>query len=203
VSGDRPTHPAEVAEQVLRAARGPCVAIVEEAHGADVRFANNTVTTDGVRADRRVTVILAEPAGAQGQPGRAGVARRSGDVDVEDLLAEAHAAIGPADDAAPLVEGRVESDFGEDAAVTGLDRLSPIVRSLAGAFSRAEGTGTVLSGFAELGVTTTYLASSTGLRHRYVQPTGALQLVGRKEGASAWAGVGSADFLDVELESLE
>ncbi len=203
MSGDHLAHPAEVAEQVLRAAHRPCIAVVEEAHEADVRFANNTVTTDGVRADRRVTAILAEQPAAPGEPGRAGIARRSGRVDVDALLAEAGAAIGQADDAAALVEGDADTYFGEDAAVTGLDRLSSVVRSLAGAFSRADGSGTMLSGFAEHGVTTTYLASSTGLRRRYVQPTGALQLVGRKDGASAWAGVGSADFLDVELEALE
>ncbi|MGH8989026.1 MAG: metallopeptidase TldD-related protein, partial [Acidimicrobiales bacterium] len=201
------THPAAVAERVIRAARRPCVAIVEQTHEADVRFANNTVTTDGVRVDQRVTTILAEVGDSLARPGRAGIARRSGEVDVDGIVAEAEAAIGPADDAYPLVERSASDagaeDFDEEAAVTGLDRLSPVVRSLAAAFSRAHSSGTVLSGFAEHRVTTTYLATSTGLRRRYAQPAGAVQLVGRKDGASAWAGVGSADFLDVELETLE
>lgn len=196
-------HPGDLAEQVLRAARRPCVVIVDDSHEADVRFANNTVTTDGVRADRRVTAILVEPSEAPGQPGRAGVARRSGDVDVEALLAGADAAMGSADDAAPLIEGDQDPTFGEDAAVTGLDHLGPVVGDLTGAFARAKQTGAVLAGFAEHRVTTTYLASSTGLRRRSTQPTGALQLVGRKDGASAWAGAGAADFLDVELAPLE
>ncbi|HVC14443.1 MAG TPA: metallopeptidase TldD-related protein [Acidimicrobiales bacterium] len=196
-------HPADVSEQVLAAADRPCIAIVEDTHEVDVRFANNTVTTDGVRTDRRVTAILAEPAGSPAQPGRAGVARRSGKIDVEALVGEAAAAIGPADDAAPLVEGGADRAFGDDAAVTGLERLASIVSGLAGAFARAEASRTVLSGFAEHRVTTTYLATSTGLRRRHVQPTGALQVVGRRDGASAWAGVGTPDFLDVELDSLE
>jgi predicted Zn-dependent protease len=197
------SHPAEVAEAVLRAARRPCVVIVEDGREADVRFANNTVTTDGIRADRRVTAILAEDAETPGQPGRAGMARGSGEVDVDALLAEAEAAVAPADDAAPLIASGVDTDFGEEPAVTGLDRLASVVNGLAAAFARADAAGTVLSGFAEHGVTTTYLASSTGLRRRYVQPTGSLQLVGRRDGSSAWAGVGSADFLDVDLDSLE
>ncbi len=196
-------HPSEVAERVLRAARRPCIAIVEDTHEADVRFANNTVTTDGVRLDRRVTAILTEPAEDPGRPGRAGVARRSGEVDVDALVAEAGAAMVPADDAAALVEGGEDGDFGAAPAVTGLDRLSSVVGDLASAFARAEASGTVLSGFAEHRVTTTYLASSTGLRRRHVQPTGAVQLVGRSDRASAWAGVGSADFGDVELRLLE
>ncbi len=200
---NRATPPREVAEQVLAAAHRPCVVIVEETHEADVRFANNTVTTDGVRADRRVTAILVEPAEAPGSPGRSGVARRSGEVDATALVAEADAALGPADDAAELVEGDASADFGTEPAVTGLEQLSPVVRSLAAALSRARGSGTVLSGYVEHGVTTTYLASSTGLRRRCVQPTGVVQLVGRRDGASAWAGVGSADFGDVELETME
>ena len=194
---------AEVAERVVRAARGPCIAIVEERHEAEVRFANNTVTTDGIRVDRRVTVIVVEPPETPGGPGTAGVARRSGEVDVEELVAEARGSTSAVDDAAPLVEGGEDPDFGEEAAVTGLERLTPVVRSLVGAFARAEATGAVLSGFAEHRVTTTYLASSSGLRRRHAQPTGALQLVGRDDGASAWAGAGTADFGDVELEPLE
>ncbi|MDA8312680.1 MAG: metallopeptidase TldD-related protein [Actinomycetota bacterium] len=196
-------HPAQVAERVVRAAGRPCVAIVEETREADVRFANNTVTTDGVRTDRRVTAILVEPSDSPGGQGSAGTARRSGDVDVDALVREAAAAIGPADDAAPLFEGGEDPGFGEDAGVTGLDRLAPVVRDLASAFTRAQRSGTVLSGFAEHGVTTTYLATSTGLRRRHVQPTGSIQLVGRRDDASAWAGASTADFCDVELASLE
>ncbi|MDA8311755.1 MAG: metallopeptidase TldD-related protein [Actinomycetota bacterium] len=203
MSAQRPSHPAQVAEGVLRAARRPCVAIVEETHEAEVRFANNTATTDGVRADRRVTAIVAEPPESPGRPGRAGVARRSGEVDAGSLVAEAEAAIGPAEDAAPLVEGDVAPDFGADAPTTGLERLSSILGRLADAFAHAQRSRTVLSGYAEHRVTTTYLASSSGLRRRHVQVTGALQLVGRKDAASAWAGVGTADLADVELESLE
>ncbi|HEY1734281.1 MAG TPA: hypothetical protein VGG23_07530, partial [Acidimicrobiales bacterium] len=51
----------DVVEQVLAAAAaagsGDCVVLVEEAHEAEVRFANNTTTTNGVRLDRRVTAV--------------------------------------------------------------------------------------------------------------------------------------------------
>ena len=188
---------------MVRTARAPCIAIVEDRHDADVRFANGTVTTDGVRVDRRVTAIVAQPPDEPGQPGAAGVARRSGEVGVEALVAEAAASMRALDDAAPLVEGGEDPGFGQDAATTGLDRLAPLVGGLAAAFARAEATRIVFSGFAQHSVTTTYLASSTGLRRRHVQPGGSLQLVGRRDGASSWAGAGSADFGDAEVESLE
>jgi predicted Zn-dependent protease len=197
------TSPAEVADRLVRAGRGPCIAVVEERHEAEVRFANNTLTTDGVRVDRRVTAIAVEPPEVPGGPGTAGVASRSGEVDIEELIAEATDAKSAVDDAAPLVEGAEDPDFGEDAVATGLERLAPVVRGLVAAFARAEATGAVLSGFAQHRVTTTYLASSSGLRRRHVQPTGVLELVGHHDGASSWAGAGTADFLDVELDSLE
>ncbi len=47
-----------VVEQVLQASRSDgCVVIVEEVSQAELRFANNTVTTNGTRRDRGVTVI--------------------------------------------------------------------------------------------------------------------------------------------------
>ena len=47
-----------VVEQVLEAsASDGCVVIVEEASEAELRFANNTVTTNGTRRDRDVTVV--------------------------------------------------------------------------------------------------------------------------------------------------
>ena len=70
-----------------RAGSDDCVVIVEETSEAEVRFANNTTTTNGLRRDRRVTVIgLARPSDG----GVAvGVARRGGDVDVAELVAAA------------------------------------------------------------------------------------------------------------------
>ena len=49
---------AGVVEQVLEAA-GPdgCIVLVEDRSEAELRFANNTVTTNGTRRDRTVTVI--------------------------------------------------------------------------------------------------------------------------------------------------
>ena len=42
-----------VVEQVLEASRSDgCVVIVEEVSEAELRFANNTVTTNGTRRDR-------------------------------------------------------------------------------------------------------------------------------------------------------
>ena len=82
--------------------------IVEELSEAEVRFANNTTTTNGVRRDRRVAVVSFRAVGGDGSAGFArlavGVASGSGDVDVTELVraSEAEAAgAAPADDALP------------------------------------------------------------------------------------------------------
>lgn len=199
-----PAH--EVVEAGLAAAGGGgCVVLVHESHGAEVRFANNTTTTNGVRLDRRVTVVrFVEVDGGVA----AGVASQAGDPDLASLVEAATSSArgtGPAPDAQPLVDGPVDPGFGDEAPGTDLGTLRGVLAGLAGGFRRAEAAGRVLSGFAEHQVTTTSLGSSTGLRRRHVQRTGALHLVGRSlDGTrSSWAGAGTADFTDVDVEVLE
>jgi predicted Zn-dependent protease len=196
----------EVVEQALELAGGQCVVLVEESSAAEVRFANNTTTTNGVRRKRRVTVARLVDSGS-GMA--AGMASRGGVFDVAELVASATAdALGspPADDAMPLVAAGVSpSAFELEPGETDLDVLSGVLAGLVGAFRRAEATATVLAGFAEHTVETIYLGSSTGLRLRYRQPTGAMQLVGRSADGSnsAWVGRGTPDFGDVAIEAME
>ncbi|MDR3650234.1 MAG: hypothetical protein P4L20_14155, partial [Acidimicrobiales bacterium] len=68
--------PQEVVERALAASRADgCAVIVEEVSQAEVRFANNTTTTNGVRRNRRVAVVsfrvLAGPDADEGGPGPA------------------------------------------------------------------------------------------------------------------------------------
>ncbi len=206
-SGGRLPAAAEVVERGLAAAApgSGCVVLVSDKSEAEVRFANNTTTTNGVRRDRRVTVVSFR----EGSAGTAAaVVSRSGVVDVGELVraAEADAAdADDADDAFPLVGGGADPDFAADPELTGLGILGGVVGGLGDAFGRARSAGRVLAGFAEHSVVTTSLGISTGVRRRHVQPTGRMQLVARTgDGTgSAWAGVGSPDFADVDLGSLE
>jgi predicted Zn-dependent protease len=200
----------DVIDQALDAARGECVVIVEDTSEAEVRFANNTTTTNGLRRDRRVTVItFHETDGGVA----AGVARRGGDVEVDELVAASarDAAGSPAaEDAVPLV-GPESSDapgaapFDRGPEETDLSVLRDVLGGLGGAFARAEAEGRVLAGFAQHTIETVYLGSSTGVRRRHAQPTGSLHLVGRgADGVnSAWVGAGTADFSDVTIGEME
>jgi len=208
--GDRLPAASEVIEQALSLARGDdCVVIVGDGSEADVRFANNTTTTNGLRRQRRVTVISFVASGPD-QAVAVGVASRGGAVDVAELVRASEAdaeGASPADDAMALVPDRgrgEEPTFGAPAALTDLSALDGVVRCLADAFGRARKARHVLAGFASHRVETTYLGTSTGLRLRHEQPTGSLQLVARSgDGSrSSWAGAGTSWFDDVEVDVL-
>src|ERR1019366_4062417 len=94
----------DVIEAALAASQSTeCVVLVQDVSEAEVRFANNTATTNGLRRIRRVSVVaIVESGGALA----AGVATRSGAPDVAELVraAEANArSAPPARDAAALV----------------------------------------------------------------------------------------------------
>ncbi len=103
--------PQETVERALAIAAGiagvdGCVVLADESSSANVRWANNTLTTNGVTRGRRLTVI-ASVKGADGVA--AGVVSRSSvrTADLDDLVRAAVAAAGentPAEDAGALVE---------------------------------------------------------------------------------------------------
>ena len=83
-NGSGPTHgplpPAQVvSERALEASRSAgCMVIITDVYEANVRYTNNTATTNGVKRDRRVNVIslVGVAAGtAWGRPAAAAAAR--------------------------------------------------------------------------------------------------------------------------------
>ena len=195
-----------VVEKALQASRSDaCIVIVEEASEAELRFANNTVTTNGTRRDRSLSVIAFRETGS----GTAvGTATSSGAADEVELVrrAEANAASAPpAEDASPLLTEGQSADFADPPAMTSLAGLGDVLTGLGDAFGRARSAGRSLYGFAEHHFSTVYLGSSTGFRLRHVQPTGKLEAVARSNGGerSAWAAAGAADLRTVHVEDLE
>jgi predicted Zn-dependent protease len=182
-----------------------CIVLVDETSHADVRFALNTTTTNGVRRDRSVTVVAISA-------GSVGVSRRSGVVNTEEMasaaLTDARGA-PPADDAFALVDGMGAAAvaFGQSPVETDLAVLGGVLSGLSGAFGRARERDVVLAGFAEFGVSTLYLGSSTGVRLSFSQPTGAVNLVGRSsDGAgtrSAWTGAGAEQMGQLSFADME
>ena len=173
-----------------------CMLLVQEGSHADVRFALNTTTTNGVHRSRTVSVVVI--AGTS-----VGTATRSGVVGTEGVEEMVAAALSDAKAAPPSEDtfSLVESDsspagsFARGPVGTDASVLDDVLSSLSGAFERARSRDAVLAGFAEQDVSTVYLGTSTGLRRAHVQPTGAVNLVARTaDGAgSAWVGEPTID----------
>ena len=200
----------ELAERALELSRADgAVVLVDESSTANLRWANNTLTTNGVAEGRTVTVISTVN-GAQGTS--AAVLSRSGvDRDtIEDLVRASEQAArdaGPAEDAQPLVgspSGAACAEWGEAPAGTSIDVFASFAPALGEAFEAARAGGRLLFGFAEHSMTTTYLATSAGLRLKHDQPTGTLELNAKSPDfvRSAWAGAYTKDFADVDVAAL-
>ena len=178
-----------------------CVVIAEESSTANLRWAGNTLTTNGVGRSRRLTVIAIQD-GAAGAVSRAG----AGADDLPDLVKAAEEIARtsePAEDAAPLLTGRGPGDgWDEEPSVTGISVFSSFAPALGERFAAAEAEDSRLYGFAHHELTSTYLGSSSGLRLRHDQPTGKLELNAKNDRSSAWTGVGTRDFTDLDLPGL-
>ena len=206
----KPTDkPHEIVERALDLSRADgCVVIADEQSTANLRWAGNVLTTNGVTRGRTLTVI-ATVDGAQGTA--SGVVSRSAVTrdDLAELVRaaeDAARAAEPAEDAQPLVSGiEPASDFTDDPAVTSSAVFETFAPALGESFARAHARGQRLYGFARHELTSSYLGTSTGLRLRHDQPTGTLELNAKSPDftRSAWAGRATRDFTDVDPTALD
>ncbi|WP_219418727.1 metallopeptidase TldD-related protein [Pseudonocardia nigra] len=199
--------PQEVVERTLAAATHlhGCAVLVRETSEAVLRWANSTMTTNGHTTSGSVTVIafVAVEGGTA-----AGIVSSSAAVtdttQLADLVRAAEAAArdaGPARDAAPLVEPTGEDPtWAEPAVETSIEVFGP----LAGGLAEVLAGKNKQYGFASHELTNVWLGTSAGIRRRWVQPTGSVELNAKTAdlGGSAWAGASTVDFADVDVVAL-
>jgi len=202
-------RPQEVVERALELSTADgCVVIAEETSEANLRWAGNTLTTNGVTRGRTLTVI-ATVGGSEGTS--AGVLSRSnvGLDQVEALVRAAEASARSArsaEDARPLVPGDGTAPGWDDPpAETSISVFGSVAPALGECFAAARSEGRDLFGFAEHQVTSTYVGSSTGLRRRHDQPTGRIEITGKSAdwARSTWVGHGTRDFTDVDVPAMD
>jgi predicted Zn-dependent protease len=212
--------PQETVERALAAARcDACVVIADESSSANLRWAGNTLTTNGVSRSRQLTVIAVSAAAGNGTS--AGVVSRAGvrADQIEDVVRAAEQAAAqssPAEDARALVGPADREAFGSDGGRTGPAWDDPMTGTeigvfrafsgaLAGAFDAAASGGRRLYGFAQHSVTSTFTGTSSGLRLRHDQPTGTVEINAKSADMtrSAWAGQGTRDFTDIDVGALD
>jgi predicted Zn-dependent protease len=202
----------EVVERALQlSTTDGCVVLAQESSEANLRWAANTLTTNGVMRGRRLTVV----ATAGGSEGTAtGVVSRSnvGLDQVESLVRAAEDAARngrSAEDARPLVTpdqapGNAHG-WDDEPDETSIGVFGELASTLGEVFLDARAGGRELFGFAEHQLHTTYLGSSTGLRVRHAQPTGRIEVTGKTAdwSRSSWVGQSTRDFSDVDMSAVD
>ena len=203
----RPLRPAEAVEKALaESTADACVVLASATHTANVRWANNTLTTNGVTTSNDVTVVSI----IGGREPRAASVSRTG-VDeaaladlVEISLAEARETL-PAEDAALLLGSPAADDFGLDPGELSIEALRPVADGLAAAFDGARSRDEGRYGYAEQSVTTVYIGTSAGLRLRDERSDSRLELTGRSTDGSrsAWAGRSGPALDQLDVAALD
>jgi len=223
--------PQETVERALAAARSDdCVVIAEETSSANLRWAGNTLTTNGVSASRQLTVIAIDRHGHGPGQASAGVVSRAGvrPDQIEDVVRQAERAAAeatPAEDADELAGPEQAGSFGGEnrdqagsfglkntdqpgwdspPARTEIGVLRDFAATLGETLRAAQAAGRKLYGFAEHDLTSTFLGTSTGVRQRHDQPTGRVELNAKSADLerSAWTGAATREFTDVDVAGL-
>jgi predicted Zn-dependent protease len=198
----------ELVERALAASTTDgCVVIANDNAATNLRWANNTLTTNGVTQTIEVTVV----ASVNGTDGVRSASASRNTIDAENvvaLVAEAEAsarASAVADDAAELIAGDVTADWDDGAVDAPVAAFADLAHWLSDIFESARGADQGRYGYAEHSVSTTYLGSSTGLRLRHAQPSARVELTGRSADGtrSAWSGQGASEIETLDLAAIE
>jgi len=202
-------RPQDLVEHALNASTADgTIVILDEHTETNLRWAGNSLTTNGQMHSRSVTVISTYD-GARGTS--AGVVTRSITDSPAELTAlvrdsEAAGRTGePADDAAPLVENYAhDDDWDAPPAKTAVEVFADFAPKLGAAFGTWRRDGRDLYGFAEHQLTCTFLGTSTGLRRRFDQPSGRVEINGKSADhtRSAYVNQHTVDFADVDAAAL-
>ncbi len=192
----------QVVDLVLEAAGGvETIVLVSDHAEASLRWAGNSMTTNGVSFSRSTTVISIVRQGDSAHVG----SLETTEVDpalLPELVAASQAAARSApaarDNFALPVGTTGPDDWDGPTPGTGAEVFGSLATELARGFRGPD----ALYGFAHHTVETTFLATSTGVRRRWEQPTGSVEINAKRDGASAWAGVSTPWFAEVDAEAL-
>lgn len=191
-------------DRVLRLSNADaCIAIARRRATVNVRWANNTVTTNGAAEQISLSVISIR-------------GRRVGSVtrtyfpaeSLEAIVRESEAACDgtpEAPDYEPLLEGYGPPvDWEAPPADTDIRVFDAFAPALRDAFEQARQLRLLTFGFAEHGASTVWLATSTGVRRRYADRIGKVEMTGKTPDfeRSSWVGRATEDFRDVDPQAL-
>lgn len=191
-------------ERVLRLSKADaCTVIARRVAGVNIRWAHNTVTTNGDADEAQLSIVSI-------------IGRRVASVtrthfppeQLEDMIRESEAACArrpEAPDYMPLPDGAgAAADWDAPPADADIHVLDPLVPQLRTLYDQARTAGIATFGYAESQTTTTLLATSTGVRRRHTERIGKVEITAKTPDfvRSSWVGQVTHDFLDVDLRVL-
>ena len=199
------TAPHELVEQALDLSKADdCIVLASRSSSANVRWANNTSTTNGAGESLSVAITSIRD-DALGTIQRDAVTAD----DLPDLVRASESACEgkpKAADAMPLLsgDGSTPADWTEPAARTDLSLFGPVVDGLADVFARARDADVLTYGYAEHATGTVWLGTSAGIRKRYARPAGKIEITAKSAdlGRSTWTGRVSTRFDDIDTSSM-
>ena len=200
--------PQELIEKITAAADyDDCIVIVQSKTQANLRWANSTLTTNGVIAGQSVTVIafVAMDGGMA-----AGCVTRT-NVDASEINEIAKSAgiaargAGKAEDAAEVIRNLSIGDWNAPHLATGPEAFATIAPKLGDMFRRSQADSIELFGYAEHTHDTTWVGSKGGLRLRFDQPDGRVEMTGKSHNRSrsTWEGRATRDFKNISIADID
>jgi predicted Zn-dependent protease len=184
-----------------------CIVILTETSQANLRWANSTLTTNGVILQRSITVIafVAVDGGmSAGAVTRTDISADQIDAVLKEAIASARSA-GAADDAAEIAKNVSFGNWSDAHNATGPDVFSKVAPDLGDMFKRSVSDGIELFGYAEHTHKTTWVGSKGGIRARYDQPAGRVEMTAKSHNRSrsTFEGVATRDFSNVSIASVD
>ncbi len=184
-----------------------CVVIINDKSQANLRWANSTLTTNGVIKERNVTVIafLALDGGmAAGAVSRSDVSIADVDAIVREALTAAKNA-GKAEDVMELATNFALGNWSDPHSATGPEVFAKVAPDLGDMFKRSVADKIELFGYAEHTHATTWVGSKGGIRARFDQPAGRIEMTGKSHNRSrsTWEGVATRDFSNVSIDEVD
>ena len=180
-----------------------CMALARRVASVNIRWAHNTITTNGDADDVQLSVLsivgrrIASVTRTHFPPER-----------LEEIVREAEAACHrrpEAPDYMPLVAAAgVPEDWNAPPADTDIHAFDPLVPQLAALFERARRAGIATFGYAEFRTETTLLATSAGLKKRHTERIGKVEITAKPPdfSRSSWIGHVTHDFLDLDVDAM-
>ncbi len=201
------TSPADLVDMAVKLAPRTCafIAIAEVEQRANLRWAQNSLTTNGLTTSLTLTLIAVvdDPAG------RRTATQTLTNVEPELLphwvatLCEqaAGSEISAMDGFEDLVDAGISPEFLDLPQTMTPEVFSPIIDPLARGLTAAHDAGLTWSGYAQATLDSTWLATSAGTRRVHHQPAASIEITQRQTRAdgvinSSWA-ARSADYFDL------